>query len=63
MELIESNLGYDHSKKILNVGCGNGAIQEHLYEKGYTNIINNDISKTVIDSMEAEKEARGYKHM
>jgi 2-polyprenyl-3-methyl-5-hydroxy-6-metoxy-1,4-benzoquinol methylase len=36
---------------ILNIGCGNAKIQDDLYEAGYHNIVNNDISKICIDEM------------
>ena len=34
--------------KILNLGCGNSIICEEMYDIGYTQIWNNDISKFVI---------------
>ena len=34
--------------KILMVGCGNGKFSENMYEDGYQNITNVDISHTVI---------------
>ena len=34
-----------------------------MYEAGYLHIINNDISKTVIDNMNKIKEERQYKNM
>lgn len=45
------------------MGCGNGRIQEELYEDGYQNIINNDISPTVIAQMEKVKQEKGYNKM
>jgi len=39
------------SHKILNIGCGNSKFSEQLYDDGYTDILNTDISKTVIDQM------------
>ena len=33
---------------ILNLGCGNSVIAEDLYDKGFTNVFNMDISETVI---------------
>lgn len=35
-------------QKIINLGCGNGALTEDMYEDGYTNITNVDISSVVI---------------
>lgn len=37
--------------KILNVGCGNGELQDKLYEAGYEEIVNNDISQVLIKHM------------
>ena len=34
--------------KILVVGCGNAKFSEDLYDDGYTDVINNDISDVVI---------------
>eukprot|EP00352_Strombidinopsis_acuminata_P008272 CAMPEP_0176374618 /NCGR_PEP_ID=MMETSP0126-20121128/26895_1 /TAXON_ID=141414 ORGANISM="Strombidinopsis acuminatum, Strain SPMC142" /NCGR_SAMPLE_ID=MMETSP0126 /ASSEMBLY_ACC=CAM_ASM_000229 /LENGTH=77 /DNA_ID=CAMNT_0017735289 /DNA_START=29 /DNA_END=262 /DNA_ORIENTATION=- len=34
--------------QILNIGCGNSRLSEEMYEDGYQNIINIDISFTVI---------------
>ena len=36
---------------ILIVGCGNAPFSEDLYDDGFTNITNNDISEVVIDIM------------
>ena len=37
--------------KILVVGCGNAPFSEDMYDDGYHNIVNNDISEVVIDIM------------
>ena len=42
------------SFQILNIGCGNSRMSEEMYEEGYENITNIDISKSVIDSMAEE---------
>ena len=47
----------------MNIGCGNGRIQEGLYEDGYEQIFNNDISETVIAQMNEHKKARGHYQM
>jgi 2-polyprenyl-3-methyl-5-hydroxy-6-metoxy-1,4-benzoquinol methylase len=39
------------SDKILQLGCGNSILQEEMYDDGYKNIMNVDISKAVIDQM------------
>lgn len=36
---------------ILMVGCGNSKLSEQMYEAGYKNITNIDISPTVIEQM------------
>ena len=41
----------DKSMKILVVGCGNAKFSEDLYDDGYTNVVNNDISDVVIQKM------------
>ena len=63
LTLLPHSLNHDLSSAILNIGCGNGAIQEHLYELGYTNIINNDISPTLILNMNAMNAQKGYHKM
>lgn len=45
------------------MGCGNGEIQDRLYEVGYHNIINNDFSKIVIEEMNNHKKEKGYDEM
>lgn len=40
------------SDKILNVGCGNSRLSEEMYEEGYQNITNIDISHTCVRYME-----------
>lgn len=35
--------------KILILGCGNAEFSEHMYDDGYLNIVNNDISSVVIE--------------
>jgi len=41
------------SARILNLGCGTSRISEDMYDDGYTNIVNTDISETVINKMRA----------
>ena len=36
---------------ILNLGCGNSILSEELYDKGFKNIYNIDISPIVIEQM------------
>jgi EEF1A lysine methyltransferase 4 len=35
--------------KILNLGCGNSVLPEELYDKGFKNVYNVDISSVVIE--------------
>ena len=41
----------DKSMKILVAGCGNAKFSEDLYDDGFTNVVNNDISDIVIQKM------------
>ena len=58
--MLEEILKGDRSLNILNIGCGNGQIQERLYEDGYHNITNNDISTVLIEQLQATNK---YQHM
>jgi len=40
------------NSKILILGCGNAEFSEHMYDDGYKNIFNIDISKNVITNMQ-----------
>ena len=44
--------------KILNLGCGNSEFSENMYDDGYLNIYNIDISKNVINIMKKRNEKR-----
>jgi 2-polyprenyl-3-methyl-5-hydroxy-6-metoxy-1,4-benzoquinol methylase len=45
--------------KILNLGCGNSIICEEMYDEGYLNIYNMDISSVCIETMnERNKDSR-----
>ncbi|WVR04582.1 hypothetical protein IAU60_001590 [Kwoniella sp. DSM 27419] len=46
---VEKGKGKD--ARILMLGCGNSALGEVLYDNGWTNIVNLDYSKVVIDQM------------
>lgn len=41
----------DKSAKILIIGCGNAPLSEDMYDDGYQNIFNIDISSVVIKQM------------
>lgn len=44
--------------KILILGCGNAEFSENIYDDGYKNIHNIDISKNVITNMQKRNESR-----
>jgi len=46
------------SKKILNLGCGNSVVCEDMYDEGYTQIWNMDISAVCIDHMRLRNQTR-----
>jgi len=43
---------------IINLGCGNGQFHEDMYDDGYTDILNIDISSVVIEQMQARSKER-----
>lgn len=45
--------------KILNVGAGNSRLSEEMFEEGYTNISNIDISVTVTKAMQEKYADKG----
>ncbi len=47
--LLDNIISRDQS--ILNIGCGNAIVTEDMYDDGYLNIVNTDISPIVIDNM------------
>ena len=44
------------SLSVLNLGCGNSLLPEDMYDEGYTNIKNMDISSVCIDQMRLRNE-------
>ena len=44
--------------QVLNLGCGNSVLSEGLYDKGFKNIINIDISPVVIEQMQKRNSIR-----
>jgi len=42
---------FNKDSKILNVGCGNSRLSEEMFDEGYQNITNIDISQVVIKVM------------
>ncbi|CDW72686.1 UNKNOWN [Stylonychia lemnae] len=47
----ETDLTWRENLRILNLGCGNSILPEEMYDKGYKNIYNIDISHVVIEQM------------
>mmetsp|Transcript_5263 Transcript_5263/g.4449 ORF Transcript_5263/g.4449 Transcript_5263/m.4449 type:complete len:225 (-) Transcript_5263:84-758(-) len=45
--------------RILNVGCGNSRMSEEMFDEGYTNIMNVDISSVVIKAMQEKYKDKG----
>lgn len=60
---IEKTVNFDKTTRILQLGCGNSALQDRLYEAGYHRITNVDISGVVIAQMNQVKAERGYHEM
>lgn len=46
--------------KIINLGCGNSVFCEDMYDDGYINILNIDISKNVIEIMKKRNIKRPF---
>ena len=57
-EIITSLNIPKESGKILNLGCGNSEFSENMYDDGYHNIKNIDISHYVIDLMKERSKTR-----
>ena len=52
------NMSANKDARVLVLGCGNAAFSEQMYDDGYKNIVNIDISKSVIDYMRVRNEKR-----
>lgn len=59
-ETFEQQYGLKKTDSILMLGCGNSKLSEQMYEDGYTNILNVDISPTVIEQMRKISEEKGH---
>ena len=57
-EIIKSLNIDKESGKILNLGCGNSEFSENMYDDGYKNIKNIDISQNVINYMKERSQDR-----
>ena len=42
--------------RVMQVGCGNSTLTEEMYEDGYKNIWNIDLSRVVIDQVSSHAE-------
>ena len=54
MNIHESCPDWKSKVAILNIGCGNSRIAEDLYDHGFTNVTNMDLSPIVIDWMQTK---------
>lgn len=54
----EEVIKWKESVSILNLGCGNSILPEELYDRGYKNIFNIDISPIVIEQMHRRNAVR-----
>eukprot|EP01017_Pseudomicrothorax_dubius_P019588 TRINITY_DN2151_c0_g1_i14.p2 TRINITY_DN2151_c0_g1~~TRINITY_DN2151_c0_g1_i14.p2 ORF type:complete len:150 (-),score=33.93 TRINITY_DN2151_c0_g1_i14:736-1185(-) len=54
---LEEVFPISKTDKILMVGCGNSRLSEEMYDDGYSNIINIDISDVVINIMNQHTES------
>ena len=57
-EIISSLKLSKNSSKILNVGCGNSEFSENMYDDGYHNIQNIDLSEELINFMKERSQNR-----
>lgn len=48
-DFSDTDLSWRKKVRILNLGCGNSILPEEMYDKGYKNIYNIDISHVVIE--------------
>ncbi len=48
---ILKEFSFDSSARIINLGCGNSEFCEKMFDEGYENIVNIDISENVISQM------------
>ena len=48
----------DKNSTVLIVGCGNSEFSEQMYDSGWKNLFNIDISTNVIDSMKVRNKDR-----
>ena len=56
-DIISENIRQE--SKILNVGCGNSRLSEEMFDDGYHNQMNIDISNVVIKAMQEKYKDKG----
>lgn len=56
--LLEELTGGNRASRVLHPGCGNSAITEKMYDDGYKDIVNLDISAVVIQQMQDANQHR-----
>ncbi|KAK8847341.1 hypothetical protein IAR55_005198 [Kwoniella newhampshirensis] len=59
-EEITADISTGKDARILMLGCGNSGLSEELYDAGWTNIVNLDYSKTVIEQMKQRHASRDH---
>jgi len=59
-DLIEVVTEGNRQVRILYPGCGNSLLPENMYDVGYFNIVNLDVSATVIQQMNARNHLRDW---
>lgn len=57
-DFVEKVTGGNRASSILHVGCGNSMITESMYDAGYHQIVNIDVSSVVISQMAARNNGR-----
>lgn len=62
-ETFETQYGLNTSNNVLMLGCGNSKLSEQMYEAGYHDILNIDISEVVINQMKKVSEEKGQNKM
>ncbi|WCJ33842.1 EEF1A lysine methyltransferase 4 [Euphorbia peplus] len=59
--LIRSHISPDSS--VLELGCGNSQLCDHMYDDGITDITCIDLSKIAVEKMQQRLSAKGYKEI
>ena len=59
-ETLEGQYCIEKSNSVLMLGCGNSKLSDQMYEAGYQDILNIDISPSVIEQMKQASIEKGY---